>query len=102
MRILWTLVKVVVALCVAIPLSIFVLATALGVLGAMVGVAFMVLKLGVLALVGYGVFRVAAALLGGGPPKRQPAKPVGELPPVDPYYKEAMRELDRELGDLPR
>jgi len=102
MRILWTLVKVVIALCVAIPLSIFVLATALGVLGAMVGVAFLVLKLGVLALIGYGVFRVAAALLGGGPPKRQPAKPVGALPPVDPYYNEAMRELDRELGEVPR
>lgn len=100
MKILWTLVKVVVALCVAIPLSIFVLATALGILGAMLGVAFLVLKLGVLALVGYGVFRLMAAILGGGPPKRQSIKPVAALPPVDPYYNEAMRELDRELGEV--
>lgn len=101
MKVLWTLVKIVIALCVAIPVSIFVLATALGILGAMVGIAFLVFKLGIIALVGYGVFRIIAALLGGGSSKSQPVRPA-ELPAVDPYYKEAMRELDRELGPTSR
>jgi len=48
----------------------------------------------VCAAVGFAVFRVIARLLGG------PAQPkrVSELPPVDPHYEAAMRELDRELG----
>jgi hypothetical protein len=43
MRILWTLLKIVVALAIAIPLSIIVLGTALGILGAMVGLAIIAL-----------------------------------------------------------
>ena len=97
MRVLWTLVKVVIALALAIPLSILVLATALGVLGALVGFAILALKLAVFGLIGYGVFRLIARLVGG-PRKVQPTTPVSELPPVDPHYEAAMRELDRELG----
>ena len=94
MKVLWTLFKVVIALALAIPLSILVLATALGILGALVGVAILALKVAVCAAVGFAVFRVIARLLGGAAqPKR-----VSELPPVDPHYEAAMRELDRELG----
>ena len=94
MKVLWTLFKVVIALALAIPLSILVLATALGVLGALVGVAILALKVAVCAAVGFVVFRVVARLLGGpSQPKR-----ISELPPVDPHYEAAMRELDRELG----
>jgi len=98
MRMLWKFLKIVLGLALAIPLAIIILATAVGVLGALVGLAFMVLKLAVLGLICWGVFRVVAALLRP-TPKPQPYR-VGELPPVDPHYEAAMRELDRELGDV--
>jgi hypothetical protein len=101
MRILWTLVKIVVALALAIPLSIIVLATALGILGALVGVAILSLKLVVLAVIGWGVFRLIGRLLGG-PAKRNQGITIEQLAPVDPHYEAAMRELDRELGEAPR
>jgi hypothetical protein len=94
MKVLWTLFKVVIALALAIPLSILVLATALGILGALVGVAILALKVAVFAAIGLVAFRLIARLLGG----PAPSKRVSELPPVDPHYEAAMRELDRELG----
>jgi len=96
MKVLWTLVKVVIALALAIPLSIIMLATALGILGALVGIAILALKLAVVAFVGWAVFRLIARLLGG--PRRNEIK---DLPPVDPHYEAAMRELDGRLG-VPR
>ena len=98
MRVIWTLLKVVIALALVIPLTIIVLATALGILGALIGVAILSLKVAVLALIGYGMFRLIARLLGG-PAK---PKPIESLPPVDPHYEAAMRELDRELGGTSR
>jgi hypothetical protein len=101
MKVLWTLLKIVIGLVLVIPISIIVLATALGILGALVGIAILALKLAVFGLVGWGVFRLVTRLV------RRPAKgkrqnPVTELPPVDPHYEAAMRELDRELGQVPR
>ena len=98
MRVLWTFLKVVIALALAIPLSIIVLAAVLGILGALVGLAIMTLKIAVFGLIGYGVFRLIGRLVGG------PSKPArrAELPSpamVDPHYEAAMRELDRELGE---
>ena len=101
MRILWTLVKVVVALALVIPASVILLATAVGVFGALVGLAFMTLRLAVVGLIAYGVFRVAKALLGGGARHSQENE-VRALPAVDPHYEAAMRELDRELGHTTR
>ena len=95
MKLLWGLFKIVIVLCLAIPISIIVLATALGILGALVGFAILALKLAVVALVGWGVFRVVTHLLGG-PTKGE--KRTVQLPPVDPHYEAAMRELDQELG----
>ena len=100
MRLLWKFMKIVLALALAIPLSIIVLATAVGVLGALVGLAFLVLKFAVLGLVCYGVFRLVTALLRPTPKPKPQA--IGQLPPVDPHYEAAMRELDRELGDAAR
>ena len=100
MRVIWTVLKVVIALALVIPLSIIALATALGILGALIGVAILSLKVAVLALIGYGAFRLVAHLVGGSPssaPKRTES-----LPPVDPHYEAAMRELDRELGGTSR
>jgi ABC-type transport system involved in cytochrome c biogenesis permease subunit len=96
MKVLWTLVKIVIFLALAIPVSIFMLAAALGILGAMLGVAFLVFKVAVIGLVGYGVFRLLARLMGG--PAKAERKPAAQLPPIDPHYEAAMRELDRELG----
>lgn len=95
MRIFWTLLKVVFALAIAIPVGILVLAMTLGVLGAMIGLALMALKLACVGLVGYGVYRLARALFA---PRSRSTPHVRELPPVDPYYDAAMRELDTELG----
>ncbi len=101
MKVLWTLLKVVITLVVAIPVSIIVLATALGILGALVGIAALALKLVVFGLVGWAAFRLVARLVRG--PSRDRAKiPAAELPPVDPHYEAAMRELDRELGPVAR
>ena len=95
MKLLWGLFKIVIVLCLAIPISIIVLATALGILGALVGFAILALKLAVVALVGWGVFRVITHVLGG--PAKGDKRTV-QLPPVDPHYEAAMRELDQELG----
>lgn len=97
MRIIWTLLKVIIALAIAIPLAIVVFATTLGVLGAMIGLAFMALKLAIIALIGLSLFRLASRLFGS---KSAPAEPnVKALPPVDPHYTAAMRELELELGE---
>jgi hypothetical protein len=101
MKVLWTLLKVVIALVVAIPLSIIVLATALGILGALVGVAVLALKLAVFGLLGWAAFRLIARLLRG-PSRDTRRSAIAELPPADPHYEAAMRELDRELGPAAR
>jgi hypothetical protein len=97
MKVLWTFIKVVIALAVAIPLSIILLGTALGILGALIGVAIVALKIAVLAFIGVAVFRLIGRLLVGSAP-RQPKLTNSSLPHVDPHYEAAMRELDRELG----
>jgi hypothetical protein len=99
MRAIWTLLKVVIGLALVIPISIIVLATALGILGTLIGIAILSLKVVVLALIGYGMFRLLARLLGG--PKSTPQR-IESLPPADPHYEAAMRELDRELGGTSR
>jgi hypothetical protein len=97
MRIIWTLLKVVIGLAVAIPLTIVVLGLTVGVLGALLGLAIMALKLACVGLIAYGVFRVARRFFGPSP--KAPAPIVRELPEAaDRYYAAAMRELDKELG----
>jgi hypothetical protein len=100
MRLLWTLLKVVIALVLVIPVSIIVLATALGLFGALLGLAVLTLRLAVVGLICWGVFRLATSLFGGS--SRSRPNEVRELPPVDPHYEAAMRELDRELGEASR
>jgi hypothetical protein len=101
MKVLWTLLKIVIGLVLVIPISIIVLATALGILGALVGIAILALKLAVFGLVGWGVFRLVTRLVGGRSSAER-KKTITELPPVDPQYEAAMRELDRELGEVSR
>jgi hypothetical protein len=101
MKALWTLLKIVIALALAIPLSIIVLATALGILGALVGIAILALKVAVFGLVGWGVFRLITRLVGGSADGTR-RNAISAPPPVDPHYEAAMRELDRDLGEVPR
>lgn len=100
MRALWTLFKVIIGLAIAIPVGFFVLTLAAGVLATALGLAFFALRLAIIGFVGYGLYRVARSAFG------KPAKPapahVRELPPVDPYYEAAVRELDSELGTQAR
>lgn len=101
MGLLWTFVKVALALALVIPLSVIVFATALGVFGALLGLAFLVLRLAVIGLIGWGVFLLIARLFRGPAPSSRPSE-LKQMPPVDPYYEAARRELDRELGEVSR
>jgi len=101
MRVLWTLLKIVVALVLAIPISILVLAAAVGILGALVGIAFLALKLAFFGLVGWVAFRLVTRLMAA-PPSAKRKSTTSELPPVDAHYEAAMQELDRELGPVAR
>lgn len=101
MRVLWTLLKVALALALVIPVSIIVLGTALGVLGALFGLAMLTLRIAVVGLIAWGAFRLITALFRGSAPRAQPQE-VKDLPKVDPHYEAAMRELDRELGHVGR
>lgn len=100
MRVVRTLLKVIIGLAIAIPLAIVVFAATLGVLGAMIGIAVVALKLAIFALIGLGVFRLATRLFGSKPERSEPV--ARRLPPADPYYDAAMRELSAELGERPR
>ena len=97
MRILWTLLKVIIGLAIAIPVGIVGLVLTLGILGTLLGLALLALKLVCVAFVGYGLFRVARHFFAPQPkPTAQPA-----LTRPDPYYDAAMRELNAEMGHTP-
>ena len=99
MRLLWTVVKVVIVLALAVPVSIFVLATSLGILGALVGLAVLTLRIALIGLAIWGLWHVVRILMGA--PRRTEAPVVRSLPPApprDPHYEAAMRELDQEIG----
>lgn len=95
MRIMWTLFKITIVLAITIPVALFALALTVGIVGTVVGLAITALRLAAIALVGYGVYRIARFFFA---PTSASAKPVvSELPAADPYYVAAMRELDSEL-----
>jgi hypothetical protein len=95
MRILWTLLKIIIGLAIAIPLGIVAIGLTLGVLGGIIGLAVLALKLAVLGFIGFGLFKLARAVFVSAP-KAKP-QPLRELPMPDPYYEAAMRELDAEM-----
>jgi hypothetical protein len=102
MKPLWTLVKVVLALALVIPLGIVVLATALGIFGALMGLAFMALRVALICLMVYGAFRFVGWLFRSRTPSPAAPNEIKALPAVDPHYEAAMRELDVELGHVRR
>lgn len=99
MRIIWTLVKVIVGLAIAIPLALIVLSTAVGVFGALIGLAFFALRIAIVVLLVMLGVRLVGRLFRSTPTPR-PALPAPA--PVDPHYEAAMRELERELGERSR
>lgn len=101
MRILWTAVKVMIALALVVPISIIVLGLTLGLFGAVIGLAFVALRFAVIGLFAWVLIRLAGRLFGGSARGAQSGA-TAELPPPDPHYEAAMRELDRELGVTPR
>jgi len=101
MRVLWALVKVVVVLALVIPAGIIAMALVLGIFGAVLGLAMLALRVAIVGLVAYGAFKLIARLVRGPAPRQQPVAPAA-LPPVDPYYQAAMRELDHDMGHTPR
>ena len=99
MRLLWTLMKAVLVLALVIPASIIALAVALGIFGALLGLAVLTIKIAVVGLIAYGALRLAVSLFGGSASRSRPPE-MKSLSPVDPYYDAAQRELDRELGEV--
>lgn len=100
MRVLWTLLKVIIGLAIAIPVGLLALALTAGLVGTLFALLVIAFKLAIVGVIGYGVYRLARAIFA---PSR-PA-PMREFPPAaapDPYYDAAVRELDTELGVRPR
>jgi hypothetical protein len=96
---LWTLGKVLLALVLIVPVAMIALVTMLGLLGAVLGLTILAIKVVIVGLIGWGAFRLFRALFGSSSPSpRVDALP--QLPPGDPHYEAAMRELDRELGEV--
>lgn len=95
MRILWTLFKIIIGLAIAIPVGLLALALTVGIVGTLVELAIVALRLAIIGLIGYGIYRVVRHFVA--PSRAAPAPVVRDLPPADPYYAAAMRELDSEL-----
>jgi hypothetical protein len=100
MRILWTFLKVILALMVGIPLVIIGLGLTIGVLGMVFGLAIIALKLVFVGLLAYGAVQLGRRLFGSKAPAAAPPRQLAE--PRDPYYDAAMRELNVELGRASR
>ena len=98
MRLLWTVVKIAIALVLVIPVTIIVLATALGLFGALLGLAILTLRIAIVGLMLWGGFRLVKWMLRDRAPTPQPRQ-LPDVPKVDRHYEAAMRELDRELGE---
>ncbi len=98
MKVLWTLLKCALVAVLIIPVGIIVLATMLGVFGALLGLAILALRIAIAGLVIWGAFKLISHLVRGSKPAPAPApREIAASPRVDPYYESAMRELDRDV-----
>lgn len=97
MKVLWTLLKVVLLLIVALPVGIIVLGTVLGIFGALLGLAILALKVVVVGAVAWFGIKLLARLLRG-PAPAAPPREIPRMAPVDRHYEAVLRELDQELG----
>ena len=100
MRTMWNVAKVAIVLAFAIPAAIVVLAMALGLFGALLGLAIFAIRIAILGLIVWGAYRVFKALFRRSG-NRTRADESRQLAAVhDRYYEAARRELDRELGHI--
>jgi hypothetical protein len=95
--------EIALALALVIPAGFIVLATVLGIFGALMGLAFMALRIALICLIVWGALKFGMWLFRS-MTASSPTQPieVKSLPPVDRHYEAAMRELDRELGEVRR
>src|SRR5689334_21804190 len=99
MRLLGKLVKIGIVLAIGLPLAFILLATSLGILGAVLGLAFLVLRVAVVCAIIWLLVRIAIGMFGGGSSSKRKevrVESLKPLPPVDPHYEAALRELDKE------
>lgn len=94
-RILWTLFKIVVGAAILVPIVVLAAGLAFGLVATVVGLVVAAVRLAVIGLFGYGLYRVARHFFA--PSAKPPKVAAPELPSADPYYSAAMRELDAEL-----
>jgi Na+-transporting methylmalonyl-CoA/oxaloacetate decarboxylase gamma subunit len=94
MKVLWTIVKVALAMVLIIPVSLLLL----GVVGTVLGLAVMLLRLAILGLLIYFAFKLVGRLFRG-PAPRVEQKEIPSLASGDRYYQAALRELDREIPE---
>jgi hypothetical protein len=94
MKVLWTLLKVALALVLIIPVSLIML----GLFGTVLGLSILLMRLAVFGLLAYGAVKLVARLIRGPAPQVE-ARTMPRLGSVDPYYQQAMRELDQELPE---
>src|SRR5258705_6295011 len=99
MRLLWTLGKVLLALVLIVAAEMIVLATMLGLLGTVFGLTILAIRLAMVGVIGWGAFRLCKVLFGSSSPSPR-VEMLPQLPPRDPHYEAAMRELDQELGEV--
>lgn len=99
MRVLWTLGKVLLALVLIVPVAMIALATMLGLLGIVFGLTILAIKLAIVGAILWGGFRLFRSLFSSASPSPR-AGTQAQLPPRDPHYEAAMRELDLELGEV--
>jgi xanthosine utilization system XapX-like protein len=99
MRLFWTLGKALLALVLIVPVAMIALATALGLLGVVLGLTIFAIKLAIVGAIAWGAFRLFKALFGSSSPSPR-VEQLAQLPPRDVHYEAAMRELDLELGEV--
>jgi hypothetical protein len=99
-QLVWGLLKSAIVLAIAIPLAIIVFATALGIFGALLGLAILALRIAIVGVIAWGIFRIGKALFGGSRTGKRTDESAQLLPVHDRYYEAAKRELDRELGHI--
>ena len=94
MKVLWALLKVAVALVLFIPVGLLML----GVIGTVLGLAFLLARVALIGLLAFGAFKLIARAMRGPAPRVEP-KVTPQLSSADPYYEAAMRELDLDLPE---
>ena len=79
MRLLWGLFKVALVLAIGIPICLFAISLTLGIVGTVIGLVVVAVRLGVLGLMGYALYRVFRWAVG---PRTRPLHPSAPVLPT--------------------